>query len=122
MTLDIDIRPLMNADRKYVAESDLADGKDRIVMIKDVVEEPVYNPKSNQSDNKIVLYFEPPKQGAPMKPFVLGSKVNMKAIEKATGTTKTKEWVGKKIQLYRATEPRSETGFAARIRDFAPTV
>lgn len=118
MTLDIDINTIINADRKYVAESDLSDGKDRIVLIKDVVEEPVYNPKTNQNDNKIVLYFE----NNALKPFVLGSKTNFKAIKKATGTSRTKEWVGKKIQLYRAVEPRSETGYAARIRDFAPNV
>lgn len=116
MTLDIDINTLMNANRKYVSQGDLADGKDCIVRIKDVVEEPVFNPKTNQNENKIVIYFA----GDAMKPFVLGSKVNMKAIQKATGTTRTKEWVGKKIQLYRTVEPRSESGFAVRIRDFEP--
>lgn len=116
MTINININERINADRKYVCESDLANGDELVVLIEDVVEEQVFNPGTKQSDAQIILYFK----GNPVKPLVLGSKTNMRAIRKATGERMSKEWVGKKIQLYRAREPRSETGYAVRIRDFAP--
>lgn len=115
MTLDINIRKRMAENKKYLSEGDLADGRDRIVQIKDVVEEIIENPKIGRKDKGIVLHFE-----GDIKPMVLGSKVNMTAMIKATGTDMTKDWVGKKIQLFRGIEARSETGFAVRIRDFEP--
>ena len=61
-----------------------------------------------------VLYFE-----GDVKPMILSARVNKDAIKQALGTGYTKEWVGKKIQLYR--EPGTwfgKAGFAIRIRPF----
>lgn len=114
MTLDINIRERIAENKKYLDGDMFADGGDRIVLIKDVVEEMVENPKTGSSSKEIVIYFE-----GDMKPMVLSANCNMRNIIKATGTDKTKEWVGKKIQLY------GEYGtwfgnskFAVRVRDF----
>ena len=51
--------------------------------------------------------------------MVLGARCNKEAIKQALGTGRTKEWVGKKIQLYReAGNWFGKAGFAIRIRPF----
>ena len=116
MTLDIDIRKRMAEDKKYLCGDDFADGKDRIVQIKDVMEEIVENPRNGAKSKEIVLHFE-----GDVKPMVLSAKVNMKNVAKATGTSRTVDWPGKKLQLFGEYGCYfGENGFAVRIRDFAP--
>lgn len=104
-------------NNKYLGEWDLPDdGKDMIVKIKDVVIEDLVN-QNGGKEQAPVLYFE-----NDVKPMILGAKVNKNNIKAALGTSYMDEWVGKKIQLYR--EPGTwfgKTGFAIRIRDFAPS-
>lgn len=116
MTLDINIRERIAQNKKYLDGDLFADGKDRIAMIKDVVEEMVEDPKSGKSSKEIVIYFD-----GDMKPMVLSANVNMRNLISATGTDQTKEWVGKKIRLYGEYGTWfGKSKFAVRIRDFAP--
>lgn len=103
-------------DSKYLSAVDLlADGKDIIVRIKDVIgDEKVFNPQSKTQEKKRVIYFE-----GDVKPMIC-NQINSSIIERVVGSGYYDEWVGKKIQLYAAEESRSQTGFAIRVRDFAP--
>ena len=117
MTLDINIRERIAQNKKYLDGDLFSDGKDRVALIKDVVEEMVEDPKTQKSSKEIVIYFE-----GEMKPMVLSANCNMKNLIKATGTDKTKEWIGKKIQLYGEYGTWfGKSKYATRIRDFAPT-
>lgn len=115
MTLDIRIETTYNT--KYLSGDDLPDdGKDIIVKIKDVEMEKVENPKNGQSSDEIVIHFE-----GDVKPMVLSARCNKENIKAATGTGRTKEWVGKKLQLYREFGTWfGKSGFAIRVREFAP--
>lgn len=113
MTVDMRVEETYNT--KYLGEWDLPDdGKDALLTIKDVEYETIFNPKKNAEKDEIVLYFE-----GDVKPMILSARVNKDAIKAALGTGRTKEWVGKKVQLYR--EPGTwfgKAGFAIRIRPF----
>ena len=113
MTVDMRVEETFNSP--YLGEWDLPEnGKDALVTIKDVEFEEIFNPKTNQKKNEIVLYFE-----GDLKPMILSARCNKDAIKQATGTGRTKEWVGKKIQLYReAGNWFGKAGFAVRIRPF----
>lgn len=115
MTLDIRIESTYNT--KYLSGDDLPDdGKDMIVQIKDVEMEKVENPKNNSASDEIVIHFE-----GSVKPMVLSARCNKESIKKATGTSRTKDWVGKKLQLYREYGTWfGESRFAVRVRDFSP--
>ena len=116
MTLDIDISDRITKNKKYLCGEDLADGMDRIVLIKDVLEQSVENPRNGSSSNEIVLIFE-----GDTKPMVLSAAKNFKNVAKATGSRRTKDWVGKKIQLYAEHGTFfGEPGIAVRVREFAP--
>ena len=116
MTLDISIRERMGKNKNYLNGEALSDGKDRIVQIKDVCEELVKNPQASTESNEVVIHFE-----GDTKPMVVTAECQMANLITATGTDRTKDWVGKKIQLY------GELGvyfgkrqWAVRVREFAP--
>lgn len=113
MTLDIRIEETFNS--KWLGEWDLPDnGKDVIVKIKDVEKVPVHNSKTNQDTEEVVLYLE-----GNLKPMILSARVNKENIKQALGTSHTKDWVGKNIQLYREEGNWfGKHGFAVRIRPF----
>lgn len=97
----------------YLGAWDFEDGKDMIVMIKDVVVEMIQN--QNGREEKPVAYFE-----GGVKPMIL-NPTNMGAIAKALGTPFMDEWVGKKIQLYVTMVFAFGTNTeAVRVREFAP--
>lgn len=113
MTVDMRIEETFNS--QWLGEWDLPDnGKDVKVTIKDVEYQTIHNSKTNQDKDEVVLYFE-----GPLKPMILSARVNKDHIKEALGTGRTKEWVGKTIQLYR--EEGSwfgKHGFAVRIRPY----
>ena len=117
MSLDIRIEDTFN--NKYMGEWDLPeDGKDMVVKIKDVEMEEVTNLKNNTKSKEVVLYFE-----GNVKPMILHARINKDNIKAATGTGHTKMWIGKKLQLYKeAGTWFGKSGFAVRIRPFAPEV
>lgn len=114
MTVDMRVEETFNT--KFLGEWDLPeDGKDLILKIKDVEYEKIFNPKSNQETEEIVIYFDNDKY----KPMILSARVNKENIKQALGTGRTKEWVGKNVQLYReAGNWFGKAGFAVRIRPF----
>lgn len=113
MTVDMRIEETFNS--QWLGEWDLPDdGKDVKVTIKDVEFQTIHNSKTNQDKDEVVLYFE-----GSLKPMILSARVNKDHIKEALGTGRTKEWVGKTIQLYR--EEGSwfgKHGFAVRIRPY----
>ena len=113
--LDIKIEDTIN--NTYLSEWNLPeDGRDMIVEIESVEEEIVKDPKKNKEDKKIVLHFK-----GDVKPMILSATINKKHIRQALGTGHTKEWVGKKIQLYKEYGTWfGKSGYAVRIREFAP--
>lgn len=115
--MSLDIRIQDTFDNKYLGEWDLPEGnKDMIVQIEDVVQEEVFNPKTNTKTQEIVIYFK-----GNVKPMILRAKVNKQNIRKALGTGETLQWIGKKLQLYReAGTWFNKPGFAVRVRPFAP--
>lgn len=114
MTVDMRVEETYNS--RYLGEWDLPDdGKDLILKIKDVEYEKILNPKTNQETQEIVIYFDNEKY----KPFILSARVNKDNLKQAIGTGRTKEWVGKNIQLYReAGNWFGKAGFAIRVRPF----
>lgn len=115
MSLDIRIEETYN--NKYLGEWDLPEnGKDMLVKIKDVTMEKVANPKTNSEKDEVVLHFE-----GNVKPMILSSRVNKDNTKTACGTGHTKQWIGKKLLLYReAGTWFGKAGFAVRIRPFSP--
>ena len=115
MSLDIRIEQTYN--NKYLGEWDLPeDGKDMLVKIKDVEMEKVMNPKTNSETDEVVLHFE-----GNVKPMIISSRVNKDNIKTACGTGHTKQWIGKKLLLYReAGTWFGKAGFAVRVRPFSP--
>ena len=113
MTVDMRVEETYNS--KYLGEWDLPeDGKDALLTIKDVEFEKIFNPKTNAEKEALVLYFE-----GDIKPMILSARCNKEAIKQALGTGRTKEWVGKKIQLYReAGNWFGKHGWAVRIRPY----
>ena len=113
MTVDIRIETTFN--NKYIGEWDLPeDGSDLRLTIKDVEMENIFNPKTNTDKEEVVIYWK-----EDYKPFILSARVNKDNIKQALGTGRTKEWVGKKVQLYReAGNWFGKPGFAVRVRPF----
>ena len=110
MTLDVRIESKYKT--KYISGDALPDDG-LVVQIKDVVEETVVNPKNGSSSEEVVLYFE-----GDNKRLVLGARCNMDSVKKSTGTSNTKEWVGKKIGLYKQRGTWfGKTGFAVRVHE-----
>lgn len=114
MTVDIRIEQTFNT--KYFGEWDLPeDGSDLRLTIKDVEIEKIFNPKTNTDKEEVVIYWEEENY----KPFILSARVNKDNIKQATGTGRTKEWIGKKVQLYReAGNWFGKSGYATRVRPF----
>ena len=78
--------------------------------------EKVANPKTNSEKDEVVLHFE-----GNVKPMILSSRVNKDNTKTACGTGHTKQWIGKKLLLYReAGTWFGKAGFAVRIRPFSP--
>lgn len=97
----------------YIGSWDFDNGKDMIVLVKDVKPEMIQNAQGREE--KLVMHFE-----GDVKPLIL-NKTNMAAAEKATGTPYIDEWIGKKLQLYvTMVAAFGETTLAVRIREFAP--
>jgi len=71
-----------------------ADGKtiDRIVTIKEIKNDSVFNQKSQIEEQVITLMFEE------CKPIILNA-TNRKTLKKVTGTDYIEDMIGKKIQL-----------------------
>ena len=117
MSLDIRIEQTYN--NKYLGEWDLPeDGKDMLVKIKDVEMEKVMNPKTNSETDEVVLHFE-----GNVKPMIVSARVVKDNIKTACGTGHTKQWIGKKLLLYReAGTWFGKAGFAVRVRPFSPEV
>lgn len=115
MSLDIRIEETYN--NKYLGEWDLPEnGKDMLVKVKDVEMEKVSNPKTNTETDEVVIHFE-----GNVKPMILSARVNKDNIKTACGTGHTKQWIGKKLLLYReAGTWFGKAGFAVRIRPFSP--
>ena len=103
-----------DSNSKYLGAQHLPDGKDIIVKIKDAGKELVYNPKSNTNENKRVLHFE-----GDVLPMIC-NETNAARIGKLAGSGYYDDWVGLKIQLYAEPNSRSETGYALRVREWAP--
>lgn len=114
MTIDIRIETTYNTN--YMGEWDLPeDGSDLRLTIKDVTKETIHNPTTHTETEEIVLTWEEPKY----KPYILSARVNKDNIKQALGTGRTKDWVGKKVQLYReAGNWFGKAGFAIRFRPF----
>lgn len=117
MTLDIRIESTFAT--KYLSGDDLPeDGSEIVVQIKDINIEKVENPKTGASSDEIVIQFE-----GDVKPMVLSARCNKESIKKATGTGMTKNWPGKKLQLYREKGKWfGEVRYAVRVRDFPPQI
>lgn len=113
MTINIKVETTYNT--KYIGEWDLPeDGSDLRLTIKDVELEKIFNPKTNTEKEEIVITWE-----EDYKPFILSARVNKDNIKQATGTGRTIEWIGKKVQLYReAGNWFGKAGYAIRIRPF----
>ena len=74
----------------------------------------MFNPKTGGETDEVILYFE-----GNLKPMILSARINKDNLKQATGTGRTKDWVGKKIQLYReAGNWFGKAGHAVRIRPF----
>lgn len=114
MTIDIRIETTYNTN--YLGEWDLPeDGSDLRLTIKDVEKRNIFNPKTNTDKEEIVLVWAEENY----KPYILSARVNKDNIKQALGTGRTKEWVGKKVQLYReAGNWFGKSGYAIRIRPF----
>jgi len=71
-----------------------ADGKpvDKIVTIKEIKNESVFDQKSNGEQQVVTVFFQE------CKPIILNA-TNRKTLKKVTGTEYIEEMVGKKIQL-----------------------
>lgn len=85
-------------DPRFLGADDL-DGASPVMTIADVrVVDDVYDFKTKKKVSKVVVFFEETKRGV-----VLGrpkeGKEKTRSMVKATGTRKTAEWVGKKVQL-----------------------
>ena len=105
-----------DSNSKYLGAQDLLTlgGKDIVVKIKDAITEDVFNPNAKANEKKRVVYFD-----GDVKPMIC-NETNAERISKVAGSGFYDDWVGIKIQLYVETEPRSKTGFALRVREFAP--
>ena len=103
------------SDKKYLYHWDISDKEDTVVTIDRIERETLENKKKNTTEQKLVLYFK-----EPVKPLALNKKENPSRIAKALGSRLIENWVGKKIALYVAEEPRSEDGLAIRVRTYAP--
>ena len=99
----------------YLGAYAFDEGKDLIVKISDVGEEPVVG-QNGTSENCMVMHFD-----GDVKPLIL-NKTNMKRIEKALETPYLDEWCGKKIQLYveKNVPAFGTVTDAVRVREFAP--
>ena len=102
-------------DKPYLGHWDLPDDNDLIVTIEGVSKEEVKN--QHGSETKQVLHFV-----ENVKPLIMNKKAIPGAITKALGTPKRELWRGKKIALYVGREPKSDDGFAVRVREYAPKV
>lgn len=103
-----------DSNSNYLGAQHLPDGKDIVVQIADAGKELVYNPKTNGNESKRVLHFE-----GDVLPMIC-NETNAKRISRLAGSPYYDDWVGVKIQLYAEPNSRSETGFALRVREFAP--
>lgn len=103
-----------DSNTNYLGAEGLPDGKDIIVQIKDAGPELVRNPKTNKEEKKRVIYFE-----GDIKPLIC-NETNAKRIARLAGSGYYDAWVGMKIQLYAEPNSQSESGFAVRVREFAP--
>ena len=100
--------------KPYLGHWDVPENGDLILTIDRIFEEEVRN--QHGSENKPVMYFREPN----VKPMIV-NKTNNDMITKVHGKrTKTNTWAGKKIALYEANEPKSQDGFALRVRPYAP--
>lgn len=99
--------------KPYLGHWDVPDGGDLVLTIDKIYEEDVHNQRG--TEQKPVMYFR-----EPVKPMIV-NKTNNDAITKLHGKrTKANNWSGKKIALYAGEEPKSEDGFAIRVRPYLP--
>lgn len=99
--------------KPYLGHWDIPEGQDLILTIDRVLKETVKNQRGEEI--KPVIHFMEPG----VKPMVC-NKVNNLSIIKALGTSRAKNWHGKKIALYEADESHSEDGKAIRVREYPP--
>lgn len=101
-------------NKEYLGHWDLPDDDDLIATIEGVRMGTVKNQRG--SETKQILYFV-----EDIKPLIL-NVTNCKSITRALGSSRREDWRQKKISLFQGREPKSEDGFAVRIRDVAPRV
>ena len=99
--------------KPYLGHWDIPEGQDLVLTIDRVYEEEV----KDQRGTKMLPVIHFMESG--VKPLIC-NKTNNKSISKALGSSKAKDWHGKKIALYEADESRSDDGKAIRIRDYPP--
>lgn len=99
-------------NKEYLGHWDLPEDDDLVATIEGVKMGTVKNQRG--SEQKQTLFFE-----ENIKPLIL-NVTNCKSITKALGTSHREEWRHKRIALFRGREPKSEDGFAVRIRDYPP--
>lgn len=92
---DARIASLARDDNKYLAGDDLSTDYDLVVTIKDLFKEDVQNPRTNETKERTVIYFE-----EDVKPMVMAAKIQTKQLESAVGGTAKKCAKGKRIALY----------------------
>lgn len=109
----------------YLGSCDLSIGEDeqgnimynsKIVTIKNIVREEVFDNNSNSNKVKVVCYFE-----NNIKPMIL-NVTNLKSIEKVCKTPFMEHWKGQSISIYVAKNIKVGKNYfyALRIENFAP--
>jgi len=106
-----DLRQIL---KPYLGHWDVPDEGDLVVTIDKIYEEEVKNQHGTEA--RPVMYFREPG----VKPMIV-NKTNNDSITKLLGKrTKSNNWSGKKIALFEAPEPRSDDGYALRVRPYLP--
>jgi len=98
----------------YLGAYSLDDGKDRVLTIKEVVQEQVVSDGGRKEMCMVVRWAEDEK------PMIM-NKTNSKMVQMIYGTPNIEEWVGKKIQLFAdTTKLKGEVVECLRIRPKSP--
>lgn len=99
---------------KYLKAGDLQ-GKEVTVVIDDIDPRHELKGEKGRTDNKPVLYLRTPK-GRKLEKALICNKTNGKRIMAMYGP-ELKAWIGKEITLRAEKEPKSDSGFAVRVKE-----
>jgi hypothetical protein len=99
---------------KYLKAGDLQ-GKEVRVVIDDIEPRAELKGVGGRTDNKPVLYLRTEK-GRKLDKSLICNKTNGKRIMAMYGP-ELKDWIGKTITLRAEKEPKSDSGFAVRVKE-----